>query len=146
MCGPVFHHISEGIMAQDIKLDIKDARDSSSVLIPEVKIGNVLSSTYVLDKLGIKTQSPWSSVPTNSKPVWGKAQKAGQTALRLERIKQFGSAFVPDVIGMGARDAVYLLESRGVKTRIIGRGKVVKQSLSAGHRIVKGSICELTLD
>lgn len=146
MCGPVFHHISEGIMAQDIKLDIKDARDSSSVLIPEVKIGNVLSSTYVLDKLGIKTQSPWSSVPINSKPVWGKAQKAGQTALRLERIKQFGSAFVPDVIGMGARDAVYLLESRGVKTRIIGRGKVVKQSLSAGHRIVKGSICELILE
>ena len=109
MCGPVFHHISEGIMAQDIKLDIKDARDSSSVLIPEVKIGNVLSSTYVLDKLGIKTQSPWTNVPTNSKPVWGKAQKASQTALRLERIKQFGSAFVPDVIGMGARDAVYLL-------------------------------------
>ena len=146
MCGPVFHQISEGIMAQNIKLDIKDARDSSSIFIPEVKIGNVLSSTYVLDKLGIKIQSPWFNVPTNSKPVWGKAQPTSQTALRLERVKQFGSAFVPDVVGMGARDAVYLLESRGIRTRIIGRGKVVKQSLSAGHRIVKGSLCELSLE
>ena len=146
MCGPVFHQISEGIMAQNIKLDIKDARDSLSIFIPEVKIGNVLSSTYVLDKLGIKIQSPWFNVPTNSKPVWGKAQPTSQTALRLERVKQFGSAFVPDVMGMGARDAVYLLESRGVRTRIIGRGKVVKQSLAAGHRIVKGSLCELSLE
>ena len=35
MSGVVFHHIAEGIMAQDLKLDVKDARDSTSILVPQ---------------------------------------------------------------------------------------------------------------
>ena len=49
-------------------------------------------------------------------------------------------------MGMGARDAVFMLESRGVSVRISGRGKVVTQSLPAGHEIKKGEICNLKLD
>lgn len=37
MCGKVFHEISEGIMAQSLKVDVKDARDSASVFVPDVK-------------------------------------------------------------------------------------------------------------
>ena len=53
---------------------------------------------------------------------------------------------IPNVIGMGARDAVYLIESRGVKVILKGRGKVVKQSLEPGHKIGKGEKCELILE
>ena len=53
---------------------------------------------------------------------------------------------MPNVMGMGARDAVYLLESRGVKVRIEGRGKVVSQSLPAGHEIKKGEVCSLKME
>ena len=47
---------------------------------------------------------------------------------------------------MGARDAVYLLESRGVRTRIHGRGKVKSQSIYAGTAIKEGMRCELYLE
>ena len=31
--------------------------------------------------------------------------------------------FVPSVVGMGAKDAVYLLESKGLKVNLVGVGK-----------------------
>ena len=146
MCGPVFHEIAEGIMAQNIKLDIKDAKDSTSVFVPQVKFGNLLSSTYVLDKLGIKNVSSWGRGLNNASPVWGIAQKQTPTSLTMVRTAIYGSSKVPSVIGMGARDAVYLLESRGIKTRLSGRGKVVKQSLKPGTNRVKGAVCQLILE
>ena len=46
--------------------------------------------------------------------------------------KKIKKAIVPDVSGMGARDAVFLLENAGLKVKISGAGKVVKQSLHPG--------------
>lgn len=45
---------------------------------------------------------------------------------------------VPDVKGLGLKDAVYLLENEGLKVTIQGRGKVEGQSLAPGTRITKG--------
>lgn len=42
--------------------------------------------------------------------------------------------FVPDVRGMGARDAVYLLENAGVKVKVAGAGKVKSQSIPPGSK------------
>lgn len=53
---------------------------------------------------------------------------------------------MPDVHGMGARDAVYIIESRGVKCVVKGRGKVTAQSIGPGMRIHKGQVCILTLE
>ena len=47
---------------------------------------------------------------------------------------------------MGARDAVYLVESRGVKVKMEGRGKVVEQSLAPGRIIKKGDVMRLKLE
>jgi cell division protein FtsI (penicillin-binding protein 3) len=52
---------------------------------------------------------------------------------------------VPDVRGMGARDAVFVMERQGIKTRLNGRGKVVEQSLKPGEKARKGATCQLTL-
>ena len=111
-------------MAQSLKLDVKDARDSASVFLPDVKSGNILAADYVLKHLGINTATNWSGSYATGNPIWGKA----------------------GVSGMGARDAIFMMESRGIKTRIYGRGKVVKQSLVPGTRIKKGQVCALTLD
>ena len=75
MSGVVFHNIAEGIMAQSLKLDVKDARDSSSVLIPDVKAGNILAADYVLTHLGINTNKSWSGSYADGNPIWGKAEK-----------------------------------------------------------------------
>ena len=42
---------------------------------------------------------------------------------------------VPNVVGMGLRDALYLLENKGLQVKVVGAGKVVKQSIIPGTRI-----------
>lgn len=146
MCGPVFRNIAEGIMAKDIKLDARDARDSSSILYPEVKSGNVLAADYVLSHLGVKTFVDWKAGDANTKAIWGQASIEGGKAVSLKRTRQFVRSQMPNVHGMGARDAVYLVESRGVKVRLVGRGKVVKQSIEPGTPLKMGMTCELVLE
>ena len=144
MSGLVFHNIAEGIMAQDIKLDVRDARDSTSVLVPDVKNGNILAADYVLKYLGFKPRADWSGSYADGNPIWGKAEKAGNN-VSLTREKVGNQPDMPDVTGMGARDAVYILESRGLKVRLKGRGKVVEQSIPAGRTTRKGMVCQLVL-
>ena len=146
MSGKVFHDIAEGIMAQSLKLDVKDAKDSASIFVPDVKNGNVLAADYVLTHLGIKTNTNWGGSYANGNPIWGKAEQMGSRSIRLIREKQYGKGTVPDVMGMGARDAIFNMESRGIKTRIVGRGKVIKQSLVPGTPVKKGAVCSLELN
>ena len=145
MSGVVFPEIAEGIMAQDVKLDITDARDSISILIPDVKNGNLLAADYVLSHLGISSNKWWNGSYANGNPIWGSVGHNGKN-VQLAKLPVYNERHVPNVMGMGARDAVYLLESRGVKVRIEGRGEVVSQSLPAGHEIKKGEVCSLKME
>ena len=45
---------------------------------------------------------------------------------------------VPDVTGLGLKDAVYLLENKGLKLSMNGRGKVINQLPAAGTNYTKG--------
>ena len=123
MSGVVFHHIAEGVMAQNLKRSVDAARDASSIMTPDVKRGDNSAANYVLASLKTKASS-------NSSTNYRESSKHT----------------VPDVTGMGAKDAVYLLESRHVKARVKGRGKVKSQSIHAGTTIKQGMVCELTLD
>ena len=141
----VFHNIAEGIMAQSIKLDVSDARDSLSILMPDVKSGDMFAANYVLTRLGIPTNKNWDGDYSKGNPVWGVAERQ-RADVALRKVKAYSSGVVPDVKGMGARDAVYALESRGVRVRLSGRGKVTQQSLAPGHVIRKGEVCSLKLE
>jgi cell division protein FtsI (penicillin-binding protein 3) len=121
MSGVVFHHIAEGVMAQNLKRSVDDAHDENSVMTPDVKGGDIAASNYVLRQLGVKAGNHIDEQKTSK-------------------------AIVPNVIGMGARDAVYQLESRGVKTRLKGRGRVKSQSIYSGTAIKQGMVCDLTLE
>ncbi len=48
------------------------------------------------------------------------------------------AALVPNVQGMTLKDALYLLENKGLVVSITGTGRVRKQSVSPGVRISKG--------
>jgi len=123
MSGVVFHHIAEGVMAQNLKRSVDAARDASSIMTPDVKRGDNSAANYVLASLKTKASS-------NSSTNYRESSKH----------------IVPDVTGMGAKDAVYLLESRHIKARVKGRGKVKSQSIHAGTAIKQGMVCELILD
>ena len=123
MSGVVFHHIAEGVMAQNLKRSVDAARDASSVMTPNVKKGDNTAANLVLASLGTKASNQSST-----------------------NYRETSKHLVPDVTGMGAKDAVYLLESRRIKARVKGRGKVKSQSLHAGTAVKQGMVCELILD
>jgi cell division protein FtsI (penicillin-binding protein 3) len=52
---------------------------------------------------------------------------------------------VPNLVGMGAKDAVFLAESMGLKARVVGVGKVRAQSIPAGNTLHKGQTILLKL-
>ena len=111
---------------------------------PDVKNGNRSAAEYVLCKLGIKTNTEWKGSYAYGNPIWGKAVR-DHNEVALTKMKTYRNA-APDVTGMGARDAVYLLESRGLKVKIRGRGKVKSQSYAAGRVIAKNSTCVLEME
>ena len=52
----------------------------------------------------------------------------------------------PNVVGMGLKDAVYLLENMGLKVTATGRGRVINQSLAAGTNFNKTQNIALILN
>lgn len=144
MSGVVFHHIAEGIMAQDLKLNVQDARDKESILIPSAKTGNLLATDYVLNMLGFNVINGWGGAYPFGNPIWGTINQDGNKLIFKEgKINRVN--LVPDVKGMGARDAVYLLEKHGIKTIVVGRGRVIEQSIAPNDKVQKGMKCTLRL-
>jgi cell division protein FtsI (penicillin-binding protein 3) len=57
------------------------------------------------------------------------------------------NSLVPDVKGLGVKDALFLLENQGLKVKIVGRqvGKVRRQSINPGVKARSGLIIELVV-
>lgn len=137
--GPVFKKIADKVYASSMDMH-KSVEQEYALLAsnaPVGKAGNKVELNKVYEKIGVKSQSntgesEWVSVEKNSTSV--------KYSSRTET-----NGIVPDVTGMGLRDALYLLENAGLKTKISGSGKVIGQSLAAGSKIYKGTLMSLTL-
>ena len=141
--GSVFSKIAERIYARHLYYDVAKAKDSLSIMIPDVKRGDLSETALVLRRL--KINSNYASVSESStNPVWGSVDTEGTRA----ELKPATPAdkLVPSVMGMGAKDAVYLLESKGLRVRLSGTGKVRAQSIRAGSNLVRGQTIALTLN
>ena len=137
--GSVFSRIAERIYAKHLNQDLERAKDSTSILVPDVKNGDIQAASYVLQALDINS----NAVSDADTLVWGKAHTDSDRA-ELTEMKISGKR-LPNVRGMGAKDAVYLMETYGLKVRLAGVGKVVSQSIAAGSYVRKGQTIKLTL-
>ncbi len=70
--------------------------------------------------------------------------KADEKEILFQARKQFKNA-MPNVIGLTAKDAVYLIEKSGMIATMEGSGKVVQQFPFAGSSIIKGGIAQIIL-
>ena len=140
MAGSVFSKIAERVYAKDLRLPLTNAIDTNSVIIPNVKAGEMREAQRVLEELEINVQG---KVADSGKEVWGNTHAAPQAVVLESRSNM--QNFVPSVIGMGAKDAVYLLESKGLKVNLVGVGKVKSQSIANGTIVKKGQTVTLTL-
>ena len=140
MAGSVFGKIAERVYAHNLRLRLEAAIDSLSVVIPDVKPGLVAETREVLSGLHIPVRTEGS---INS--PWGHAQ-VGTDAVLLSGMSEPKTDVVPKVIGMGARDAVYLLESAGMRVQLSGVGRVRRQSIEPGTTRARGRTIHLTLN
>ena len=110
----------------------------------------VLDAPYVFMDLDdfvkqLKDEKAWDKNDRNGITIF-KTDNLTTVLTCLHKGAEIKDNTVPDVKGMGLRDAVQLLESNGLTVKAIGRGAVTKQSLLPGATIVKGQqiVIELT--
>ncbi|MDD4639615.1 MAG: PASTA domain-containing protein, partial [Bacteroidales bacterium] len=75
--------------------------------------------------------------------AWVTMQK-DSTGVNLQEIR-FPADTVPDVMGMGLRDALYLLENMGYTVRFQGAGKVTSQNFSPAVSTISRGVINLKL-
>lgn len=141
-CGPVFSEIAQNVMAKGVFREVSEGSDSTSVFVPDVMAGNLTAASAVLQELEIPSRPDWNDTDVDG-TVWGNAVNNGNSvSLHADKTPM---EIVPDVTGMGARDAVYLLESRGMKVTLEGTGRVVAQSVPAHAKYQKGQNIHIKL-
>ncbi len=140
VAAPIFKNIAERTMAWQHELcqPAKSMLDTAHMerTIPGANAGFADDFKGLYDYIGIpyknKTENKWVYVD----PF--------ETKMLIEN-KKIVKGKVPDVRGMGARDAVYVLENLGLGVAVQGKGKVTRMSLSPGTAI-RGQRIEIYLN
>ncbi len=140
--APAFHEISEKVMASRNLRDVHEAYDSVRQFIPKVMPGDLAKASTVLKGLGKKNlmRKIDRSLPDS---IWGSVNS--DSGRYVMNYVEYAEGIVPDVRGMGASDALYLLERMGMRVSIEGVGKVKTQVPSRNTRFKKGDRIQLTL-
>lgn len=87
-----------------------------------------------------------TSIDSSSGGYWRNLQVSNHTAIMKSPETIPTKQVTPNVVGMGLKDAVYLLENMGLVTSVTGRGRVINQSLVAGEAFKKGQQIKLVLN
>jgi cell division protein FtsI (penicillin-binding protein 3) len=139
MAGMVFKNIAERTYILNEQLSPeKCVLDSALLKMPLIKNGVWKQNQTVLNTLGFE----YPNIDDDTQ--WVKMNHSNSTKYIASNVK-VDKNVVPNVIGMGARDALYLLEKLGLRVNLIGSGKVVSQSFNPGQKIVKGTTISITL-
>jgi cell division protein FtsI (penicillin-binding protein 3) len=140
--APVFKEIADKIYAQDLGLNDKKSEKiyltSNSGPFPLIQAGNMEELQMICNKFGISNhvsgdiEEEWvKSTPVNKAVIW----KANKT----------DSPTVPDVTGMSLRDALYVLENKGIRVVYQGKGRVRGQSINPGTPVNNAYVINLVL-
>ncbi len=134
--GTVFAAIANKVYATSLQYQKAINEGKSYKSVPYSKDGNRFDTQEVLQTLKINNYSKYSSewISTNRKE-----DGIILTPVKIEKNK------VPNVKGMGLRDALVLLEKTGMQVRSTGYGAVANQSLAPGSAAVAGGIIEIEL-
>ena len=142
MCGEEFKKVAERIYAKETNLQMEDMErwqsDSLNAYnLPRVKAGAREEVESAMDELDLNYQ--------RNKSDWVVLSKSQDEAKLIADMRPIVDDLVPNVVGMGAIDAVYLMESCGLHVQLQGKGRVVSQSILNGQKAVRGSTVVLKL-
>jgi cell division protein FtsI (penicillin-binding protein 3) len=138
--APVFKEIADKIYAVDLELNPSSqdliASEEKSSNTPFVKAGKADEIHQILEKLGVPSApvqpEEWVKVVANQNQINWKTNDTD-------------AATVPDVSGLSLRDALFILENKGIRVNYSGRGIVKSQSLNPGTPLQSNTIIKLEL-
>lgn len=139
VAGPVFREIADKIYSNRLELQTPVARVDTVFHTPVSFGGNRADLLTVFDALKVPVhvegESEWASTTATDSVV----------RVDVREIPEEGTGLMPNVIGMGLRDALFILENHGLRVRLTGSGMVKKQNPAPGTRPLPGSTVTLEL-
>ncbi len=137
IAGPVFKEIADKVYATQLEMQSEEKPEPKDYLVPISKAGNQNELEKVYQTLNISTLS------SNPTAEWVMVSENNNTVKFKTKNVKYG--LVPNVKGMNAKDAIFLLERLGLCVEILGKGFVRKQSKEPGTRIIEGKKITLEL-
>ena len=140
--GPVFKQIADHIYSTSSNWKPVLDGNSKNVPAPEVAAGRLDAQSKVLAELGVE----FTKVDINERNMSGWAKFSKDTSGNLAATNfSTDNDSLANVVNMGLKDAVYLLENSGYKVQFEGYGKVVAQEPAPGSKLPEGSTVILKL-
>ena len=140
VAGPVFREIMDNIfyLKPELHLALNNYKKPKleNKDLPPPFAGNLEDMKLVLNELKV----PF--VIKSEEEMMTTSLVRNDSVFLIDRPK--GENLIPNVVGMGVKDALYVLENEGIQVKFKGKGKVKKQSISPGTRI-EGQTIHLTL-
>ena len=142
VAGPVFKEISEKVYSSS--LNCLQPVNQKKNLITHVP-GVITSRSNEISSVA-KT----FHLPTKDSELedYASASKTDTSKINFSNSNiesQLKKGIMPNLSGLSAKDALYLLENNGMDVKILGFGSVKKQSIEAGQKFSRGNRIVLTL-
>ena len=137
VAAPVFKEIAEKIYASDLDLheQFPVSADANKGVFPVIRSGHGDELQMICDELKIDHKR-------NGGAGWVRT-RLHEDVLYWTR-NEVENNLIPNVTGMTMRDALFLLENKGLKVKVVGNGRVIGQSIRPGARLNKGQ--EITIE
>jgi cell division protein FtsI (penicillin-binding protein 3) len=141
VCAPVFKEIADKIYALDMELNPGSQKTFIATAeqnwgLPHFEAGKAEELQQIFEELGLKTDSI-------NPEEWVKTVASdGKVMLQ---VNDTDKAIVPDVSGLALRDALFILENKGLHVNYSGKGRVKAQSLVPGSKLSPNATINLVL-
>ena len=141
VCAPVFKEIANRVYALDMELNPSNQtliteKEQEESPLPTIRAGKGSEIGQILAELGVPSV-------TEQSEEWVKTYAEEKTVNWKDN--PMDQATIPDVSGLSLRDALFILENKGLKVDYTGKGRVMSQSIPAGSKLQPNSTINLRL-
>jgi cell division protein FtsI (penicillin-binding protein 3) len=127
VAAPVFRRIAERLIEVEPGL----------ILVPDKKYDNNDESQFLY-------ASNYDDIRKSSDDNYLKTVPVKNTKTKTQNsFIEITDGIMPDLANSSVRDAITILTKLGLKYKVNGSGRVVSQSINAGNKVTKGSLCIL---
>ena len=143
VAGPVFKEIAEKVYSSSVDF-IDPINNKKNLLTKAPSSIKTQNDEMVIASKALKL--PTKSNVTENGYVSRNTADSTSISLQSNNLEsQLKKGIVPNLNGLSAKDALYLLENSGFHVKLFGMGSVKKQSIEAGQKFNKGDKITLIL-